>query len=141
MNILLAVDGSAYTQKILDYLAAHAELLGSGQRHYTALTVQTPLPPRARAALSKDAIDSYYADEAAAVLNPVLQFLSERGCPATARAEIGSAGETIAQAARQGQFDLIIMGTRGHGSLGGLIMGSVSAKVLAGCTTPVLLIR
>ena len=138
MNILLAVDGSAYTQKILDYLAAHTELLGSGQRHYTALTVQTPLPPRARAALSKDAIDSYYADEAAAVLNPVIEFLAQH---ATARAEIGSAGETIAQAARQGQFDLIIMGTRGHGSLGGLIMGSVSAKVLAGCTTPVLLIR
>ena len=46
MRILLAVDGSAYTQKMLDYLAAHDEMLGPGHQ-YSAITVQPPLPPRA----------------------------------------------------------------------------------------------
>ena len=48
MNILLAVDGSAYTKKMLAYLATHDELLG-GNHQYTVLTVQAPLPARARA--------------------------------------------------------------------------------------------
>ena len=57
MKILLAVDGSPYTKKMLAYLAAHDELLGNGARHaYTVITVQAALPPRARAALSKEMI-------------------------------------------------------------------------------------
>ena len=49
MNILLAVDGSAYTKKMLAYLAAHDELLGS-KHEYSVITVQAELPARARAA-------------------------------------------------------------------------------------------
>jgi nucleotide-binding universal stress UspA family protein len=33
------------------------------------------------------------------------------------------------------------MGCRGHGDLANLVLGSVAAKVLALCSTPVLLIR
>ncbi|HNI85575.1 MAG TPA: universal stress protein, partial [Ottowia sp.] len=33
------------------------------------------------------------------------------------------------------------MGSRGHGALGGLVMGSVATKVLASCEVPVLLVR
>ena len=36
---------------------------------------------------------------------------------------------------------LIVRGSHGHSSLGNLVMGSVATKVLAGCSTPVLLIR
>ena len=39
MNILLAVDGSAYTKKMLAYLATHEDLLGASHS-YTVLTVQ-----------------------------------------------------------------------------------------------------
>jgi hypothetical protein len=48
MKILLAADGSAYTQKMLTYLCSHPELLVES-RQYTALTVQatwTPTTPR-----------------------------------------------------------------------------------------------
>ena len=43
--------------------------------------------------------------------------------------------------AEEGKFDLIIMGTHGHGSLGKLVMGSVSTQVLANSQVPVLLVR
>ena len=142
MKILLAVDGSPYTKKMLAYLAAHEELLGTGTSHAcTVITVQGALPPRARAALSKEMVDGYYAEEAAKVLDPVTKFLAQHGItPATITA-VGSAGEEIAKYAQQEQFDLIIMGTHGHTPLGKLVMGSVSTKVLASCATPVLLIR
>ena len=52
MNILLAVDGSAYTKKMLAYLAAHEDLLAH-THSYSVITVQAALPARARAALGK----------------------------------------------------------------------------------------
>ena len=54
---------------------------------------------------------------------------------------MGNAGETIAKTAESGKFDMIIMGSRGHGALGSLVMGSVATRVLANCQTPVLLVR
>lgn len=141
MKILLAVDGSPFTKKMLAYLAAHDELITAGRHDYTALTVQPALPPRARAALSKDIVNEYYADESAKVIDPVSKFMAQSGITVNARAEVGPAGETIAKIAEEGKYDLIIMGTHGHGSLGKLVMGSVSTQVLANCSVPVLLIR
>lgn len=140
MKILLAVDGSPYTQKMLTYLTSHAELLGS-THEYTAITVQSALPPRARSALGKDVVDEYYAEESSKVLNPVCEFLAKHNVTAARLAEVGPAGETIAKAAADGGFDLLVMGTHGHGALGKLVMGSVSTKVLANSTIPVLLVR
>jgi len=77
MNILLAVDGSSYTKKMLAYLAAHEELLAPTHA-YSAVTVQAALPPRARAALGKEAVDRYYADEADKVFKPVNKFLERQ---------------------------------------------------------------
>lgn len=141
MKILLAVDGSPFTKKMLAYLAAHDELVAAGRHDYTVLTVQSALPPRARAALSKDMVDEYYAEEATKVLDPVTKFLGQSGITPVRRAEIGPAGEVIAKVAEDEKFDLIIMGTHGHGSLGKLVMGSVSTKVLANCSVPVMLVR
>ena len=140
MNILLAVDGSAYTKKMLAYLATHEELLG-GTHTYTVLTVQAPLPPRARAALGKEVVDNYHAEEAEKILAPVCKFLARHGIDAKRSMKVGPAGETIGKLADAGKFDLLIMGSHGHGALGNLIIGSVATKVLASCKVPVLLVR
>ena len=47
MKILLAVDGSAYTKKMLAYLTTHLEVF-SAKNEFTIFTVQMPLPPRAQ---------------------------------------------------------------------------------------------
>ena len=140
MKILLAVDGSAYTQKMLAYLTSHQEMLGTGHE-YTVITVQPLLPPRARAALGKEVVEQYYDEESAKILQPVLEFLKGRGVEAQSISKVGPIADTIIHAAQDGKFDLIAMGTHGHGALGRLVMGSVSSQVLAGCTIPVLLIR
>ncbi|PIF98551.1 universal stress protein [Comamonas sp. 26] len=140
MKILLAVDGSAYTQKMLTYLTSHQEMLGAGQE-YTIITVQPLLPPRARAALGKEVVDEYYDEESTKILQPVQEFLKGRGVEAQSISKVGPIADTIIHAAQDGKFDLIVMGTHGHGALGRLVMGSVSSQVLAGCTIPVLLIR
>jgi nucleotide-binding universal stress UspA family protein len=140
MKILLAVDGSAYTKKMLAYLATHDDLF-SGNNDYTVLTVQLPLPPRARAAVGKEIVDSYYADEAEKVMAPVSKFLTRHGIIAKSVLKVGPAGETIAKMADAGKFDLLVMGSHGHGALGNLVMGSVATQVLAHSKVPLLLVR
>ena len=140
MKILLAVDGSAYTQKMLAYLTSHQEMLGTGHE-YTIITVQPLLPPRARAALGKDVVEQYYDEESTKILQPVQEFLKARNVEVQSISKVGPIADTIIKEAQEGKFDLIAMGTHGHGALGRLVMGSVSSQVLAGCTSPVLLIR
>ena len=140
MRILLAVDGSPYTQKMLDYLATHSEWLGSAHS-YTALTVQPSLPPRAAKALGKDTVAEYYAEVAQKVLSPVHQFLELHKVDAQCESKVGHIAEAIAEAADNGNYDLLIMGTRGHSALSKLVMGSIATQVLAQSKVPVLLIR
>ena len=140
MNILLAVDGSVYTKKMLAYLSAH-DLFASDKSSYSVFTVQAALPPRARAAVGKEIVKKYYSEEAEKVLAPVSKFLLRHRIDAKSSWEVGHAGESIAQFADSGGFDLVIMGSHGHGTLANLVMGSVATQVLARCTVPVLLVR
>ena len=140
MKILLAVDGSPYTKKMLAYLTTHAELF-SANNDYTVFTVQPVLPPRARAAVGKEIVDQYYVDEAEKVLAPVTKFLLRHGIDAKSSWKTGHAGESIAKFADSGPFDMLVMGSHGHGTLVNLVMGSVATQVLAHCRVPVLLVR
>jgi len=140
MKILVAVDGSPYTKRMLAYLTAHDEWFGP--RHaYTVISVVPPLPPRAAAVLAKDVLKAHYDGEAERVLRPIRTFLGKQGVPAEFVSKTGVAAETIAAAAEKGKYDLLMLGSHGHGSLGNLVLGSVATKVLAQCRTPVLLIR
>jgi len=140
MKILLAVDGSALTQEMLAHLPTHLELF-SGDIGYTALTVHGALPPRARAAVGREIVETYYAEEAAKVLDPVVKFLTRHQLNVKTLSKVGNAGELIAKTAESGKFDLIVMGSRGHGALGGLVMGSVATKVLSLIDVPVTLVK
>jgi nucleotide-binding universal stress UspA family protein len=57
------------------------------------------------------------------------------------RSSIGDAAEEIMAVAKDGRADLIVMGSRGHGRLAGLLLGSVAQKVLAHASCPVLIVR
>lgn len=140
MKILLAVDGSAYTKKMLAYLVTHKETFG-GDNSFTLFTVQVAIPPRARAALGKEVIEQYQLDEAERVLSPVTKFLIRHDIDAKTAWKVGHAGEQIAKFADAGKFDLLVMGSHGHGALANLVMGSVATKVLAHCSVPILLVR
>ena len=140
MNILLAVDGSTYTKKMLAYLAAHDEMLGSSHT-YTAITVQPQLPPRARAALGKEVVDKYHAEEGEKVLSPVVKFMARQGVQLKTMTKVGPAGETIAKVAESGKYDLIVMGTHGRHGVKRVMLGSNAHGVLRVADVPVLLVR
>jgi nucleotide-binding universal stress UspA family protein len=140
MKILLAVDGSAHTKKMLAYLATHSELFAA-VNDYVVLTVQPSIPPRVRSAVGQAVVDSYALEEAERVLAPVSEFLLRHDINAKTSWKMGPAGETIAQFAEAEKCDLLVMGSHGHSALANLVMGSVATQVLAHCHVPVLLVR
>ena len=140
MKILLAVDGSEYTKRMLAYLTTHDGLF-TPDHDYVIFTAQPELPARARAAVGKEIVDKYHTDEAERILAPVSKFLLRHGIDAKSQWKVGPAGESIAKLAKSGKFDLVIMGSHGHGSMVNLVMGSITTKVLASCVVPVLLVR
>ncbi len=140
MKILAAVDGSAYTKRMLAYIAAHDEWLGP-QHTYTLIHAVAPVPPRAAVALDRDLLKSYYDEGAEKVFKPIRSFFAKQGLNVVFVSKVGPAADVIADMATKGKFDLLMMGSHGHGTLGNLVMGSVATKVLARCTTPLLLVR
>lgn len=140
MKILIAVDGSLFTKRMLAYLTAHDEFLGAAH-DYTVVHVVPPVPARAGMMLDKKILAQYYEDEAEKVFKPIRKFLSAQGISADFKFKIGAAADGIAGLAEKGKFDLLLLGSHGHGTLTNLVMGSVATRVLAHCTTPVLLVR
>ena len=140
MKILVPVDGSPFTKRMLAYLAAHDEWLG-GTHCYTLLHVAPAVPPRAAAVLDKTVLKEHYAEESEKVFKPLRTFFDKQKIAVDFVAKVGPAAETIASLADKGKFDLLMMGSHGHGLLGNLVMGSVTTRVLALCGVPVLIVR
>ena len=140
MKILLAVDGSDYTRRMLSYLTSHKEWIGAGHT-YTVFCAVLPVPHRAAAFAGPEMVRGYYEDDARVVLEPIRAILAEQGIDATYVHKVGHPADEIASYAEAGKFDLLVMGSHGVGALKNLVLGSVATKVLARCTVPVLLVR
>ena len=140
MKILIAADGSAYTQRVLDFLVAHEEWLAPHHR-YTVLHVVPAVPARAASMLDKETLKSYYEEEADKVLKPIQAFFDQHGLPCELLFKTGHASEHIGALADKGGFDLVVMGSHGHTGIGSLILGSVVGRVMSHGNVPVLIVR
>lgn len=141
MKILVAVDGSSYTQKALTFLADAPAMFIEGNE-LVLLHVSTNLPNNVTRHVQKEVVDSYYVDEGAQVLDPVKAFLASKGITRySVEVRPGHAPEVIVLAATEIGAGLIVMGTRGHGALGSALMGSVATKVISESDVPVLLVK
>jgi nucleotide-binding universal stress UspA family protein len=140
MKILVAVDGSATTKRMLAFLAAHDEWLG-GRHEYTVVHAVHPLPARAAAAIDKSIVQEHYRESAELVFKPIRAFFVKQGLRADFQYKVGDAAGVVSAVADKQRFDLLVMGSHGKGALANLVLGSVATKVLALSKLPVMLIR
>jgi nucleotide-binding universal stress UspA family protein len=136
-NILVAVDGSPDAEAAL----AHASALARDQNaRLTLLTAIPPLPATALlasgAAPPRSEVVRHYAE----VLRRAADSLPGDVSVTTLLVE-GSPARALVQRARSEEYDLIVMGSHGHGRLHGALLGCVSQKVLHASPVPVLLAR
>jgi nucleotide-binding universal stress UspA family protein len=67
--------------------------------------------------------------------------LDEAGVAYEEAVVVGPVAPTIAKYAEDQGCDLIIMGTRGLGSVTGMVLGSIATKVLSLVNIPVTLVK
>lgn len=140
MNILLPVDGSAYTKRMLAWLTTNEDWI-AGAHAYTVLTVVPEIPPHAAAVFRADELKEYYESAGEAVFKPIRKFVARHNLDTRFVIKTGHASEVIAKMAGKSRCDLIVMGSHGHSNLMNLVTGSVATQVLARTRTPVLLVR
>jgi nucleotide-binding universal stress UspA family protein len=140
MKVLMAVDGSEHTKKMLAYLATHEDLLGTTPE-FLVLNVQPQIPTRAARAVGREIVQDFYRNNAEAVLSPVSKFLERHNTTYKTKFVVGHAAEEIINVAKGTKADIIVMGSHGHGTFGSLLLGSVAQKVLSSSHVPVLVIR
>ncbi len=139
MKILLPVDGSKYTRRMLAYLGAHDEFLAA-EHDYVAFTAVAPVPANASRFVDDGILAGYYRDHAEKVLKTVRAFAEQHRWRLRTAYGHGHAAETIAVFAHKEKPDLIVMGTHGHSALGNMVLGSVATGVIARSKFPVLLV-
>ena len=61
--------------------------------------------------------------------------------PCEPEVSLGDPAEGLLEAASEGDYDLIVLGSHGYSALKGFLLGSVHAKILHHATQPVLLVR
>lgn len=143
MKLLLAVDGSEYSAKAVDYLASKFNFAKDNVSVHV-VNVRLPVPNaqgRPAALANQNEIDAYNKEEAQAALNPAENALRNSGYSVTSSYAVGDIAQEINNIAREKKSDLIVMGSHGRGALKNLVLGSVATKVLALSDVPVLIVR
>jgi nucleotide-binding universal stress UspA family protein len=140
MKILIPVDGSSQANAALDFVASRTTLLGHEPR-IQLLNVQPLLSPRVVRAVGREEAKAYQHAQADDVLRPAAARLQQAGISAVASHALGNRVDAIGAVATRGRADLIVMGSRGLSGLKGVLFGSMANAVLAGCSTPVLMLR
>ncbi|MGL6110956.1 MAG: universal stress protein [Rubrivivax sp.] len=140
MNVLIPVDGSPCSNAALAFMAARP-FKDVHRPQIDLLNVQMPLPPRAGRAVGAEWARSWYEAESRKVLKPAALTLQQGGLDPAWYTRTGNPAVEISEWADRHPVDLIVMGSHGHTALKGLVLGSVTQKVLAYSAVPVLTLR
>jgi nucleotide-binding universal stress UspA family protein len=72
------------------------------------------------------------------LLEPAKEICGEYPVATNFKTAVGKPAEVLAQLAQSEDADLIVVGTRGHSSVAGLLLGSVTQRLLHIASVPVL---
>lgn len=87
-------------------------------------------------------IENLFAEEREEIISQTKAVIEKEGFKVVDSVfRRGNPAEEICEFARQGQFQMIVMGTRGASGIQEILMGSVSHKVLQMAPCPVILVK
>ncbi len=145
-KVLLAADGSAYALEAADFAADMCRRLGSDVQITMLHVIEPPSMPMVAGPMEVGVPLSWPQPEeqekaAQSILEATQDRLKAKGQVGVMRKAKGRAADVVCEIAAKEGFDLIVMGCRGMGHLTGMLLGSVSDKVLHRSTVPVLIVR
>ena len=139
LNILVAIDDSAHAARALDEAL---DLARAQRSRVTVLSVASRGAWRYMAGPYVGMMPTQEdADEAAERTIAAARSRVGDEIPLTTIVGRGSPAEAILARAREGNHDLIVMGSRGRGAAASALLGSVSHRVLHHGRVPVLIVH
>jgi nucleotide-binding universal stress UspA family protein len=143
LRIVVAADGSTHALKAAE-LAARlaretrgAEVMVVNVGHIPTIALGGPGDGLVDFAAMEEALEQ----AGRTILDQTMKAFAGIDARVTRVYRRGDPTAEILKAAKEHKADLIVMGSRGLGQIGGLILGSVSERVLHGAHIPVLIVR
>jgi len=148
MKILIATDGSSNSKKALDEAAKIAE--GCSVHEVAVIHVHEKninYPGSAGYHFSQEdlirfrELDEQSREDSKKLLQSAVEALQQKNIKANPIFETGHPADTIARVAREQDFDLLVVGSRGLGGFQKLLLGSVSNALLQEVNTNILVVK
>jgi nucleotide-binding universal stress UspA family protein len=134
-HILVAIDGSLYSQQALPTAIGFAQKFESD-----VFVLHVREHDRGRATVYSTETPA----EATRLVADAVKAVRDAGIGAKGQlidVAVGHVAKAIVEAAAADDIDLIVMGSRGLGDIGGLFLGSVTHRVMQQTDVPVLVVR
>ena len=135
-KLLIPVDGSENSLRALSYVIKRAA--ADKRLRIYVLNVQPALPPSFF--VTRTMIKNHYEANSTESLVRARRALAKAHLTAEVVVRIGAPAETILNFARRKGCAEIVMGTRGLGSVKGLLLGSITTKVIHSTRVPVTVV-
>jgi nucleotide-binding universal stress UspA family protein len=137
-KILLAVDGSEHALHAARTAADLARTMNA--KEFRIVVAYDFIPPYLGEPNMQFAINARLED-AKSILENAVKEVGKLPCDVHTELIEGSPAQAIIDVATTRKSDIIVMGSRGLGTLAGLLLGSTSQKVVSHASCPVLIIR
>ena len=142
LKFLVPVDGSEPSSRAVDHLIKKLEWFRDAvEIHLLNVQHLIPYGSRVSSAVGHDKIAQYHQEEGMAALKTAMQKLDAAKVKYHFHIGVGEEADIICKYAKEKGCDQIFMGTRGLGSVSGLLLGSVATKVIHLSPVPVLLAK
>jgi nucleotide-binding universal stress UspA family protein len=136
-SILVAVDGSDHAQRALEEAI---DLARAQKARLTLITVPLSPPVVMPGYVPQLPTEAQLQKEAEVLVEKAAASVPD-DVPVTTVVRSGSPAQAILDRIVQGEHDLVVMGSRGHGSIQSLLLGSVSQDVAHRSPVPVLVVH
>ncbi|MEF8723265.1 MAG: universal stress protein [Candidatus Accumulibacter delftensis] len=137
---LLPVDGSAPSLRAVEHVVQQAPSC-TVPPTISLVNVQAALPSDVTRFVSKNNVEDYHRESGETALAEASTRLAAAGLAYSKHILIGEAAHAIADYATEHGGTLIVMGSRGLGSVAGILLGSVTTRVIHLTELPVLVIK
>jgi nucleotide-binding universal stress UspA family protein len=137
-KILLAVDGSDHALHSARTAADLARAMNSTE--FRIVVAYDFIPPYLGEPNIQYTIDARL-EQAQKIMQAAVDAVGDIPCEIHTEILENSPAEAIINVASAHKSDVIVMGSRGHGTLAGLLLGSTSQKVVSHAPCPVLIVR
>jgi nucleotide-binding universal stress UspA family protein len=144
MRILLAVDGSTRAEVARELVTnvswpARSAIRVITVREPVNVFFGTPWAPTIASHMGE--LDAQLDEHAESIIDEAARAVARTGCTVERAALLGRPATTIIEQATDWRADVIVMGSRGHGTIATMLLGSVTAEVVDHGPCPVLVAR